>query len=424
MSELKPENKTGQWMALLAAFLGWMFDGMEMGIFPLIANPALTSMNVPVAEMGGWIGKFHAVFLIGAALGGLLFGWLGDRVGRVKAMTFSVLAYSLFTGMGYWATSPEMLAGLRFLAALGMGGEWSLGVALVMECWPEKHRPYLAGAIGASANVGFALIALLTMQFKVTVESWRWVMLVGAAPALLTFFIRLFVPESEKWKEAVKTSTESPVKEIFSGRLIKNTLMGILIAGVPLIVTWGAVQWIPTWVDKQLSASAVEAGGVVDVYAKSWSQFLSASGAVVGCLVAPVLGSLISRRMTYFMMCLVGLGTCGLLYGTATVYGNYFLACVFLVGMVTASFYGWLPQYLPELFPTRVRATGQGVAFNAARFLAAGGNMIAASVMASFGGAGQPGSFAKTGMIMASAYVIGMAIIWLAPETKGKPLPE
>jgi len=424
MSELKPENKTGQWMALLAAFLGWMFDGLEMGIFPLIANPALTSMKVPAADMSKWFGIFGAVFLIGAATGGLVFGWLGDRIGRVKAMTYSVLAYSLFTGVAYWATTPAELAGLRFLAALGMGGEWSLGVALVMECWPEKHRPYLAGAIGAAANVGFALIALVTMRFKVTEDSWRWVMLVGAAPALLTFFIRLFVPESEKWKEAVKTSTESPVKEIFSSRLIKNTLMGILIAGVPLIVTWGAVQWIPIWVDKQLASSAVEAGGTVDAFAKSWAQFFSATGAVVGCLVAPVLGSLISRRATYFLMCLFSLGVCGLLYGTATVYGTYFLACVFLVGMVTASFYGWLPQYLPELFPTRVRATGQGVSFNAARFLAAGGNAVAASVMNAFGGASATGSFAKTGMVIAMVYVVGMGIIWFAPETKGKPLPD
>lgn len=416
MSELKKEDKRGQWMALLAAFLGWMFDGLEMGIFPLISNPALTSMGVSDKDFGYWLSNFGIVFLIGAACGGLVFGWLGDRVGRVKAMTYSVLAYSLFTGLGYFAQTPAQLSGLRFLAALGMGGEWSLGVALVMECWPEKYRPYLAGAIGAAANVGFALIALLTMQFKVTADSWRWVMLAGAAPALLTFFIRLFVPESEKWKESVKGATESPIKEVFSGRLLKNTILGIFIAGVPLIVTWGAVQWVPTWVDKQLA--------VGDPFAKSWTQFLSASGAVVGCLVAPVIGSLISRRATYFLMCLFGLGVCALLYRTADTYGNYFLGCVFLVGMVTASFYGWLPKYLPELFPTRVRATGQGVSFNAARFLAAGGNYAAGTIMASVGGASAAGAFSTTGMAIAMVYVAGMLIIWLAPETKGKPLPE
>src|SRR4029078_1444985 len=131
------------------------------------------------------------------------FGWLGDKVGRVRAMTFSVLAYSLFTGIGYFAQAPWHLAFLRYFAALGMGGEWSLGVALVMEIWPEKRRPILAGIIGAATNVGFAAIALLAKDIPVPPTSGAWVMLAGVAPALLTFFIRLFVPESHKWKESM-----------------------------------------------------------------------------------------------------------------------------------------------------------------------------------------------------------------------------
>lgn len=183
-------------LVLLAAFLGWMFDGLEMGIFPLVARPALLDMLtqmprdssiIPDEFVGMWMGRITALFLVGAALGGLVFGWLGDRVGRVRAMTWSILTYSVFSGLCYFAQTPWQLGGLRFLAALGMGGEWALGVALVMEVWPQEKRPLLAGVIGAAANLGFVLIALLGFYWKVTQDSWRWVMLAGAAPAALTF---------------------------------------------------------------------------------------------------------------------------------------------------------------------------------------------------------------------------------------------
>ncbi|HEY3963552.1 MAG TPA: MFS transporter, partial [Planctomycetaceae bacterium] len=142
-----------QWLTLIAAFLGWMFDGLEMGIFPLVARPALHQMGYS-GEVGKWMGLVTALFLLGAAGGGLVFGWLGDRIGRVRAMSLSILTYSLFSGCCYFAEEPWHLGALRFVSALGMGGEWSLGVALVMECWPERHRPWLAAAIGAASNVG------------------------------------------------------------------------------------------------------------------------------------------------------------------------------------------------------------------------------------------------------------------------------
>src|SRR5262245_58227464 len=166
-----------------------MFDGLEMGVFPLVARPALRTMLPPEAGVtpdkfvGEWMGWITALFLIGAAFGGLVFGWLGDRIGRVRAMTLSILVYSLFTGACFFAQVPWHLGALRFVAALGMGGEWSLGVALVMECWPRDKRPLLAGVIGAASNVGFSLIAVFGYYFHVTEDSWRWVMIAGAAPA-------------------------------------------------------------------------------------------------------------------------------------------------------------------------------------------------------------------------------------------------
>ncbi len=405
-----------QAMTLIAAFLGWMFDGMEMGIFPLVARPALQQMQEVSAIMDEgfvqrWMGVVTATFLLGAAAGGLAFGWLGDRIGRVRAMTGSILCYSVFTGLCYFAAEPWHLAVLRFVAALGMGGEWALGVALVMESWPEAKRPLMAGLIGAAANVGYCLIATIGVWIPITQESWRWVMMVGAAPAALTFFIRLFVPESERWQASVRGRVVHPLREIFSAALLPRTVLAIAFASIPLVVTWGIVQWIPLWAD-QLSG-----GRQPEV--KAYTQLAQSGGAVVGSLVAPLLGIWFGRRIIYFGMCVAGLVVCSVLFRGLHEVGGLFFLMALLVGMTTAAFYGWLPLYLPELFPTRSRATGQGLAFNFGRVLAAVGAWQMPALMAFF-----DRSYPKAGATLVLVYLVGMALIWLAPETKDKPLPE
>jgi MFS family permease len=401
-------------LTLAAAFLGWMFDGLEMGLFPLVARPALQQMQTGVvsdAFVGHWMGLITAAFLLGAAAGGLVFGWLGDRVGRVRALSFSVLTYSVFTGLAYFAKSPEYLAVTRFCAALGMGGEWSLGVALVMEVWPEKSRPMLAGLIGAAANVGFALIAIVGLFFSVTVHSWRWVVLVGALPAFLTLLIRQFVPESEKWKHAASAAPARPIREIFSPGLRRVTLLATGLTAIVLIGTWGTVQWIPLWAD-QLT-------GGTQPQAKAWTGLMAGLGAILGCLAGAWAGGRFGRRPTYFAMCLGSFVSCALLFRGGLGYGAGFLALTFVVGAMTASFFGWLPLYLPELFPTRVRATAQGLAYNAGRVLAAAGALQMGALMREFNG-----SYAKAGAVITLVYVIGLGLIWFAPETKGRTLPE
>src|SRR5438270_7443930 len=159
-----PESRTstfGKWMALAAALLGWLFDGLEMGLFPLVARPALLDLGVKSDNLEAWYGIITALFLVGAATGGVLFGWLGDRIGRVRSMMLSVLTYALVSGLAGFATAAWQVGALRFLAALGMGGEWSLGVALINEIWPDRSRAFLAGLIGAAGNVGYLLIALV-----------------------------------------------------------------------------------------------------------------------------------------------------------------------------------------------------------------------------------------------------------------------
>ncbi len=222
---------TGRNMALIAAFLGWLFDGFEMGLFPLIGKPALqdllagsTTPELLNASLDRWFSVIIATFLVGAATGGVFFGWLGDRIGRVKAMSVSIFTYAIFTGLCGFASEAWHIAILRFIASLGMGGEWALGVALVNELWTKGNRAVVAGAIGAAANIGYLLVAVLSLSMNNFIDSmrsltlavgcseataswlldhqaWRFLMLSGALPAGIIFLIRLFVPESDKWEE-------------------------------------------------------------------------------------------------------------------------------------------------------------------------------------------------------------------------------
>lgn len=576
LAELRSPDGTArltraQWMVLAASFLGWMFDGVEIGLFPLIVRPALQSFGITNdGVIANWNSVLVACFLLGAALGGIVFGWLGDKIGRVRSMAMSVALYSLFTGACYFAKAPLTLALFRFIASLGMGGEWALAVALVMECWPEKHRPKLAGAIGAAANFGFLFISIVALSKPVTRDSWRWMMLVGAAPALLTLLIVLFVPESERWKQSVKKAIASgsrpghwatglaaavfaavmavyglvvwftfpapgeayfpplgteglslwlfrlaqagllvvvfrcgsilarrpgwfavaltlglavgiavwratdvyaltllassfalgaigaaaSVREIFAPKLRKTTLVAAVLSGVPLIGTWAAVSgWVPVWVDQtaQIEAGkryldqdrlaqfddardpktkieilheALDADQWREVHAvtardKSWVQFVLSIGAIIGCFLAPILGGAFPRRVVYFLLCLISLLSCGYLFRYLETFDMWFLVVAGFVGAITAAFYGFLPLYLPELFPTRVRATGQGLSFNIGRVIAAFGAVYVGQLVALF-----HNDYGRAMGAITLVYVIGMVAVWFSPETRGKPLPD
>lgn len=496
-------------MALIAALLGWLFDGFEMGMFPLTGKPALRELlgTTDATQVDGWFGVIMAVFLIGAATGGVVFGWLGDRIGRVRAMSLSIFTYAIFTGLCGFATEAWHIAALRFIASLGMGGEWSLGVALVNEIWPNKSRALMAGLIGAAANVGYMLVGAISlvlisqktadggifggggdsefMQRLLRNDAWRLLMIAGALPAILIFFIRLFVPESKRWEEERDKGSTShwansdlwgvligclgaglvvfvwtpPVETWPTVKLvriagttvgivaallgylspvyrylqraraaaggsglpiapqIKRLLLGATLTGIALLGTWGSIQWAPSWsIDL-----AKQAGDSVSwsKYAKEYTQMASAAGAIVGTILAALAAGRFGRRIVYMALCLGSYGAVRLLFRADMALGEAFLAYVFLAGGVTAAFYGFFPLYLPELFPTRIRATSQGFAFNFGRVLAAIGTLQTAHLREFFDGS-LPRACSALGLI----YLLGVFIIWLGPETKGKPLPE
>jgi MFS family permease len=364
-------------------------------------------------------------------------------------MAWSILTYSLVTGLAYFAQSPAHLAIVRFVSALGMGGQWALGVALVMECWPEKWRPLLAGAIGAAANVGFLLVGATARLYQVTPESWRWMLVVAALPAFLVVFIILAVPESERWKESVKSGTAHPIREIFGPALRSRSLLAIAFASVALIGTWGSVQWLPAWSnqmvsneglarlkiehpnwykDAALATSTAEreerAAAEKSVQknagnASADMQMIQGLGAIVGTLLAPLIGARLGRRPAFFILCLASLLICGVTFRTVVSYTMAFLGLAFCMSLFTASFYGWFPLYFPELFPTRARATGQGLSYNFGRIFAAVGALTQGRLVASF-----DGSYARAGALVTLIYLTGLILIWFAPETRGKPLPE
>jgi SHS family sialic acid transporter-like MFS transporter len=510
MGQLDETVERGKWMALTAALLGWLFDGFEMGLFPVVSGPALSEL---IETWSGekvilndprflfWSSVITSGFLVGAAAGGVLFGWLGDRLGRVRAMTLSILTYALCSGLGGVAMAPWQMVVIRFIAALGMGGEWSLGVALVMEVWGGRSRAMLAGLIGAAANVGYLLVALLSlglgsvrsflsgMGLSESWMEWRLLMVCGALPALLTFFVRLFVPESHSWqREQQKGKTSSwagrdllavlagvgvccallaiwqwvewwslrigalvialitvagcflfPVVR-YLGRanepvevrndILRRMVLAAVISGVPLLATWGAVQQASGWahfLGNQAVAELKNSGaGANEVAArqdevrhwKEYTQILGAVGAVIGCIAGALLASWAGRRLAYICLCLTSLAAVLAFYQLNETFNTRFMLTAFLSGGFSAAFYGWLPLYLPELFPTRVRATGQGFGFNFGRIIAAIGVLQLPVLM------GKPPDYATACSSLAFIYLAGLVVIWLVPETRGKPLPE
>jgi len=212
------------------------------------------------------------------------------------------------------------------------------------------------------------------------------------------------------------------------GRCTRRLLLGACLAGVALLGTWGSVQWAPKWgaeLAKLLPADSPAK------FAKEYTQIMSALGAVVGTILAALAGDWLGRRITYVLLCIGSIASLLYLYLANDAYGGHFLLSVFIVGVMTASFYGWFPLYLPELFPTSIRATSQGFAYNFGRVISAVGTLQTAALTAFFARAFEipdnrvaVDAFPKTGATLAAIYFVGIAIIWLGPETKGKPLPE
>jgi MFS family permease len=402
---------------LIVAFTGLVFSGVQLGLMPvasLSVSRNLMGSGFSEAAASLWFGRYTASLMLGAAVGGILLGALGDRLGRARAMGLSILCYSVFAGAGAFASSQEGLLVLRFLTGLGVGGMWPNGVALVSECWASTSRPIVAGVMGAAINVGILFLSQLCRYRPITPDTWRWLLEWSFAPAALGVLALVAVPESPAWiasKGRAKSPPGSAMRELFRPPLLGRTVIGIILGSIALIGAWAASKWMIPWAD--------QVGGSAQPGYKAVTQGCWAVGATLGSFCGAPLASLVGRRLMYF---LISLGatvlTCGIFSFSAPLRPE-FLPLVFVQGLVTTLYFGWLPLYLPELFPTRLRASGTGVAFNVGRFATAAGVLAAGSLTAWF-----EGNYAKAGAIAGLIYAAGMIAIWWAPDTSGKELTE
>jgi MFS family permease len=435
---------------LAAAFLGWMFSGFQMAVMTLAARSATTEFlrsgtvtairplalerlalaprlfaatpepmereaEALTAVVPRWFSWYNAAFLFGAASGGLLFGWLGDRIGRVRSMAASIVSFSLFSGLGYFAASGEQLLVLRFLSGMGVGGMWPTGVALAAEAWSDASRPVVAGILGTAANVGLVLFNGIGYFYPVVPDSWRWTLLICALPLVLGIFVWCCVPESRKWLAARRTNSLASgrvsITTVFRPPLLSRTLIGIGLGAIPLLGGWGATQWLVAWADK--------VGGVSDPHAKALTAIMRSGGGAIGSLIGGWLASRLGRRATYFVISLVSLvaGEYVCLAMNPAMPG--FAAMVFVVGFISTTFFGWLPLYLPELFPTHARAAGAGVSFNFGRVLTGLGVLGTGIITTWF-----HEDYGRAGSVAMLVYGLGMFVILLAPDTTSQKMRD
>lgn len=407
-------NSRALWMALAAAWLGWMFDGMEMGLYSLVIHPALKDLlkTSDTKVIGPYVGLTLSLFLVGMSVGGVVFGRLGDSIGRVPSMIITVLVYAVFTGLSGLTQNWQQLAACRFLGAVGLGGEWGLGVALVMETWPNASRPVLAGLIGGAANVGFILSAGVGYLVNFLGFGWRGVLIAGFFPAILTLFIRLGVKEPERWVKVYQKGERSTLRELFSPTLRRRTLIASALAAVAVLGMWGVFQaWLPSWVNVLVGGNAA--------HERTTTLLCMSIGSTIGAFLGGVLAGWLGRRPSYILFCVGSIVSVLILYMGCNQYGPRLLLSAAIAGVFATAFFGWLPLYLPELFPTRIRATGEGLCFNIGRILSAGGVLVTGQLVALFGG-----DYAKASSAMGVIYLLGLLLIWFAPETKGCDLPE
>jgi SHS family sialic acid transporter-like MFS transporter len=398
------------WLVLLTALGAWLGAGLVMAVPPLAARPAVAAMGVAEEALRGrWFSWYVTAFLLGAATGGLLFGWLGDRVGRARSLGLAVLTYSLLAATCYWVSNPWQLLVGWFLACTGVGGVWPNGVSLVAEALPRFSRPWISGLFGCVANLGLMLMALLAWYFPITPESWRWVMLAAAAPGWLGLVILWSVPESRAWQASRarlgQSSAAGPLAELFRPPLRRLTLIGIVLGTIPMMGNWGAINWLVPW------AYQVQEGTSGQGLSAS-TQWMKSSGALLGSLVGGALASRCGRRTAYFIISLLSLITSFYIYGWLTPLAPSFLMWVFVQGFFCTLYFGWLPLYLPELFPTRVRATGTGVAFNWGRLATAVGVLLGGQLILHF-----DGDYARVGQWTCLIYALGLFVILAAPDT-------
>jgi MFS family permease len=364
-----------QWKSGIAAWLGWLFDGLDMHLYVLVATPfvaelLLTDQTDPDVKLtSSWI---QAAFLIGWALGGGFFGRIADRVGRSRALMLTILTYAMFTGLSYFAQTWWQLLIFRFLAALGIGGEWAVGASLISETWPKRWRPWMAAVLQSAVNIGVMLACLAT--FILAGFPPRTVFLVGILPALLVLWIRRSVPEPEEWSGAKQRAGHEVPQflDLFRGSVRRTTILTLLVCGFALTAHWVFMFWsmqhlrtLPEFADWSKA----------DVNERVSTAFwLVMATSIVGNFVAAALARWLGFHKAIVILCVAYFASMTLTYGTQR--GPDVLWFGLAAGGISQGVFALFTMYLPPLFPTLLRTTGAGFCYNIGRIAAGLGTVV------------------------------------------------
>jgi MFS family permease len=443
MSQLNPRGKvlglTGyQWVVVLAAWLGWGFDIFDSLLFNFVApNCVPTLIGVPIGSAAAkaatliWTGRLTALLLVGWAIGGIVFGRVADRIGRTRTLMFTMLLYGAGTALCALAPNIWTLALFRFIASLGIGGEWAAGAAMVAETVPEKRRVEAGALLYTSAPFGLFLASAVNRQIAGVwlldspETSWRWIFACGLLPAAVALLVRVFVREPERWQAAAHNRPAAPrLAELFTPEHRRFVISGTLTAGIALLTWWSCNAFIPVVSTGLAQVEAVARGldrSATLALTESWKSLATNSfnwGGLIGTLLTVPVAKLFGRR-TMFGLYFAGsaaaiLSTYGLDLAPETRLRMYFL-----LGLTVFGVFGSFTYYMPELFPTRLRATASGFAYNIGRFVAAAGPFIVGEI-ASRG----------TGTAILTLFWVGfipaiglLALPWIV-ETKGRTLVD
>ena len=425
------------WFVLVVAALGWLFDCMDQQLFLMARVPALKALLPgPGWSEDFFAGLVTAIFIVGWATGGLIFGVLGDRIGRARVMMWTILIYSACTGLSALSVSVWDFALYRFLTGLGVGGEFAVGVALVAEVMPDRARPFALGLLQALSAVGNVSAALVNMglgslqtagALQHIAPPWRIMFVVGTVPALLALLIRRRLKEPERWQHIAEDG--APVKrgsfaELFSDpRWRRNALVGFALACSGAIGLWAIGFFSFDLIDKILSPR-MSPGNVA--YWKGITSLVQNAGSILGVYFFSVFTYYVGRRPAFAVCFLMAIfATAGTFWFLNSLTDIYWM--IPIMGFAQLSLFGGFAIYFPELFPTRLRSTGTSFCYNIGRYAVAVGVLfqgVLTSWLAGMGGADKALPLRYAGVAMCSVFVVGLLALPFAPETKGRPLPE
>ncbi|HBB75692.1 MAG TPA: MFS transporter [Planctomycetaceae bacterium] len=439
------------WFVLIVAALGWLFDCLDQQLFNLARKPAMESLLASAGAAADpkavdfYGGLSTCIFLAGWATGGLIFGVIGDRFGRAKTMMITILIYSLCTGLSALSWGFWDFAFYRFLTGLGVGGEFAVGVALVAEVMPERARPYALGllqALSAVGNFGAALIGiglgLAQQSFENGLiagwEPWRWKFVIGALPAILALVIRAGLKEPERWQEMRRQAAQTGValggyRSLFADRRWRrNAIVGMLLACAGVIGLWGigffAIDLQRSVLKKTFEAqglSGSDLAGRLTIWSGVASMMIQI-GSFTGMMLAARICQKLGRRAFFAIFFVAAMVTTMIVFRYLDDISDFWWMLP-MMGFAQLSLFAGYAIYFPELFPTRLRSTGTSFCYNVGRFVAASGPFLLGQLSSTVF-AGSPEPMRPAGLVMCLVFLLGLAVLPFAPETKGRPLPE